>query len=395
MKKLNHKLISLFPFLITIFILSGCINRYAVEQWTKEPVVRVLVGENVASVAIEASGNHTLSTESESFPVIGAAKWDISTGQSLSVVLNGTKNLTNPTLPIKIAPDERTVLKLNGKPYRGWLAVTPGTTSGFNVINLLPMEQYLYGVVPREIGQGTPDIMNAVEAQAICARSYAVTRMGSHRKQGFDIYADTRDQAYGGMAIESPVCTKAVEETRGEVAFVDDKILDARYHSTCGGYTANSEEAWTAVIPYLRTVRDAPFLGKAYCATSPHFTWSQAVPKEKFYGMIASAIPNGAKVRTWQLDINPKSRRVIKMIVNTDQGKFEIKGPVIRTTLGLKSTYFKVREEGSNMVFEGHGWGHGVGMCQYGAMEMARQGASAKRILKHYYKGVWLGELYE
>jgi stage II sporulation protein D len=83
------------------------------------------------------------------------------------------------------------------------------------------------------------------------------------------------------------------------------------------------------------------------------------------------------------------------MIVNTDQGKSEIKGPVIRTTLGLKSTYFKVREEGSNMVFEGHGWGHGVGMCQYGAMEMARRGASAKRILRHYYQGVWVGQLYE
>lgn len=391
MKKLSNLV------LLSLLALSfaGCVNRYAVEQWDKEPVIRVLVGENLSSVSIEASGSHTLSTEKESFPVIGAARWDITTSQGLSVTLNSTQPMTNPSLPIKVAPDERSFLKLNGTPYRGWLAVTPGTTSGFNVINLLPMEQYLYGVVPREIGQGMPDILSAVKAQAICARSYAVTRFGSHRKQGFDVYADTRDQAYGGMSVESPVCTKGVDETRGEVAFVDEKILDARYHSTCGGHTANSEEAWTAVIPYLRTVRDAPFLGKAYCASSPHFTWSQKVPKEKFYSMIASAIPSGAKVRTWQLETNPKSRRVIKMIVNTDQGKFEIKGPVIRTSLGLKSTYFKIREDGTNMIFDGHGWGHGVGMCQYGAMEMARRGASANRILRHYYQGVWVGQLYD
>jgi stage II sporulation protein D len=396
LKKPNSPLRSLILIPLVLLALAGCVNRYAIERWKQEPVIKVLVAENLSSVTIEASGSHTVSTANASTPVVGSGSWSIAgAGASgLSVVLNGTQHLTNPSLPLKVAPDERTLLKLNGAPYRGWLAVTPGTSSGFNVINLLPLEAYLYGVVPREIGNGSPDIMAAIEAQAICARSYAIAHFGTHRVQGFDIYADSRDQAYSGIARETKWCTQAVDATRGLVAFSGERLLDARYHSTCGGRTANSEDVWSAAIPYLRSVRDAPLLGKPYCSKSPHYRWTKEIPRQEFYATIARMLPTGAKMKSWSLDIHPKSKRVVKMIVNSNKGSHEIKGSSLRWALGLKSTWFKIKTQGEVMLFEGRGWGHGVGMCQYGAMEMARRGKSARRILRHYYQGAWVGRLY-
>lgn len=391
MKK--HRSLILVP--LVLFALAGCVNRYAIERWDSEPVIKVLVAENVHSVTIEANGNHTLSSASGSMPVLRPGRWDISPTAGLSVTLNGTQHLTNPSLPLKVAPDEHALLKLNGQPYRGWLAVTPGTSSGFNVINLVPLEQYLYGVVPREIGDGSPDIMAAIEAQAICARSYAISHFGAHRAQGFDIYSDTRDQAYSGMSRETRWCTQAVDATRGLVAFAGDQLLDARYHSTCGGRTANSEDVWSSAVSYLQSIKDKPLFGRPYCSNSPHYEWKKLVSKREFYATIARMIPAGAKIRSWSLEINPKSKRVVKMIVNSDKGTHEIKGPSLRSAFGLKSTWFKIKERGDALLFEGHGWGHGVGMCQYGAMEMARKGKSAKRILKHYYQGAWVARLYK
>lgn len=393
MKKLNFELMSL---LTLIFLaLTGCAGRYTVERWAAEPVIKVLIAENIPSVTVEANGNHTVSSPSGSMPVLGQGSWSITNNPSLMVVMNGTQYLSNPGFPLKVAPDERTLLKLNGQPYRGWLAVTPGTSSGFNVINLVPLEAYLYGVVPREIGDGMPDIMAAIEAQAVCARSYAISHFGLHRKQGFDIYGDTRDQAYAGMARESQYCTQAVDNTRGLVAFSGDRILDARYSSTCGGRTADALDVWSTDNPALKSIKDKPFLGKPYCSNSPHFTWTKAVPTEQFYATLLRMLPSGAKIKSWELDINPKSRRVVKMIIHSDQGKHEVKGPALRTGFDLRSTYFKIKEQGANMVFEGHGWGHGSGMCQYGAMEMARRGKTAKQILRRYYNGVWFGQLYK
>ncbi len=388
------RLSSIISIPLILIAFAGCVNRYAVEKWASEPVIKVLVVENAASVTIQANGNHTVSTASGSTPVLGMGSWSVtSAAGDLSVILNETRHLTNPSLPIKVAPDERTLLKVNGKPYRGWLAVTPGTSSGFNVINLLPMEAYLYGVVPREI-PCSKDILNAVEAQAICARSYAIARFGGHSKQGFDIYSDTRDQAYGGMAVENQWGTEGVNRTRGLVAFSEEKLLDARYSSTCGGHTANSEDVWSSAISYLRGVRDAPFFGKAYCAKSPHFDWTKNVPKSQFYSVIGRSIPAGTKIKSWSLDINHNTHRVVKMLIKSDKGTHEIKGSVLRTAFGLKSTWFTISQKGENMVFTGHGWGHGVGMCQYGAMEMARRGKSPRKILRHYYQGAWVGRLY-
>lgn len=381
--------------ILTVFGFAGCVTRYAVEKWDAEPIIKVLVAENASSVAIAVNGSHTVHTESGATPVATTGTWNITnTETGVSMVLNGTQHLTNPSVPVKVEPGAGTYLKLGGTPYRGWLAVTPGTSSGFNVINMLPLEQYLYGVVPREI-PCAEDILNAVEAQAICARSYAIARFGGHRKQGFDLYADTRDQAYSGMAVENQWGTEGVNRTRGVVAFSADKLLDARYHSTCGGITANSEDVWSAALPYLRSVRDAPFFGRPYCRNSPHFKWEKEVTAQEFYSVITRMIPNGATVKSWKLETNPKSRRVVKMHVTSDKGKHEIKGSTLRSVFGLKSTWFKISEQGDVMRFSGRGWGHGVGMCQYGAMEMARRGKSSKRILRHYYQGAWTARLYK
>jgi stage II sporulation protein D len=311
-----------------------------------------------------------------------------------------------------VAGANEPAFRVDGRPYRGGILLAP-SPQGVTVVNTLDMETYLLGVVPREIGAGRPpEEVEAVKAQAIAARTYAVRYLGRRADQGFDVYATVADQVYGGAEDEDPVATRAVEETRGEILVHDGVPIEAFYHSTCGGQTAAIEEVWPEQPrPYLRSVSDARPGGGWYCETSNRFRWTERFEHEHLIGTLSIALQQRGEVtgplsRVHYLTLTGRtfSGRAEALLVGTDAGDHRIRGDSIRSVLRpdpsriLNSAAITLHPEGHGevaaVVIEGQGWGHGIGMCQVGALGRARDGHSYRDILSAYYPGTRIVRLY-
>ena len=301
-------------------------------------------------------------------------------------------------------------VRINGTGYHGAVLLRPAA-SGVTAVNLLDVETYLRGVVPLEIGAGrSPAELEAVKAQAIAARTYAVRHLGRRDALGFDYHGTVLDQAYGGADAEDPVATRAVEETRGLILTYEDEPIEAFYHSTCGGETASVEEVWGgAPRGYLRPVSDARPGGGWYCETSTRFRWTEewgeaALLETLTVGLRGRGIGPVAEVRRLEARDRTASGRVRELLVETDAGSTRVHGDSIRRVLRpepgriLNSTVFELEPRGTDRVtgltVRGAGWGHGIGMCQTGALGRARDGASYREILSTYYPATRLVRLY-
>lgn len=304
-------------------------------------------------------------------------------------------------------------MTVNGARYRGQIVVVPHGDS-LAVINRVPLEEYLRSVVAVEMGPRIARDSSALQAQAVAARSYAVVRRGN-RERGFDVYSSVLDQAYRGLDVENSAASAAVDRTRGLVLFHDGRVVDAVYSSTCGGSTAEASEVWgNRTAPYLQRVSDR--IGETdryYCDIAPRFRWIQELSLSELNANLAqylaryASVPAGGPGRARQLfiaDTTP-SGRVGTLMVETDRGSFPLRGNdirfVMRTPGGaiLNSTYFSVESEqadgglGNGVIFRGRGYGHGIGMCQWGAIGRSRAGQSFRTILATYYPGTSLGLL--
>jgi stage II sporulation protein D len=275
------------------------------------------------------------------------------------------------------------ILRFDGKSYRGRLLI-----KGERVINIVNVEDYLKGVVPCEMGNTH---FEALKAQAVAARSYAISKLNQY--EDYDLLPSEGDQVYGGIGSENSLATKAVAETYGLVLIHKGKVIDARYSSTCGGRTANSADTWGVSYPYLKSVRDK------FCVISPYYSWEKVVNKNALFENIRKYLSNIfdedvksiVSIRILEKD---KSGKVKTMEVKTKNGTYKVSGDNIRKMLDVKSRSFKLKISENNVVIEGRGFGHGVGMCQWGAIGMAMEGWDFQKILKHFYKGVHLKKIY-
>ena len=293
--------------------------------------------------------------------------------------------------------------------YRGDVLLRSSAGGGVTAINTLDMETYLLGVVPREIPVTQYE---AVKAQAVAARTYAVGQMGRRESLGFDFYASVQDQVYGGIGAENDIATRAIAETAGEILTYGGEPIDAFYHSTCGGRTAAIEEVWnSAPVPYLRSVSDEKPGGGAWCDTSNRYRWTVAWTGEQLRGVLARTLAGrGARsladVHDIEIAERGPSQRAEWTVVTVDDRDYRVRGDSIRWVLrtpadaGLNSALlFDVRERHSGdeitaLEVDGGGWGHGIGMCQVGAMGRAAAGQSYREILAAYYQGATLTRLY-
>jgi stage II sporulation protein D len=300
---------------------------------------------------------------------------------------------------------------VNGKRYRGELAVVPVDTS-FVVVNRLDIEEYLRGVVPLEIGNRPRGDSAALRAQAVASRSYAYVR-ADDASRPYDVTATTLDQVYGGADVENPLANAAVEATRGLVLRYQGRIVDAPYHSTCGGTTAEAPEVWRVNgAPYLQRVSDrVAGSDRYYCDVAPRYRWTRTLSGSQLnaaleqYLRVYAALPGGRAGSARSLNIKNKtaSGRVGVLDVVTDRGTFPVRGNDIRYVLRvpggeiLSSTYFSVEPQYDRdglierVTLRGQGNGHGVGMCQWGAIGRARAGQSFRSILGTYYPGTTVG----
>lgn len=336
--------------------------------------------------------------------------YDATARRMRAVRPDGQATAWQPGLVARAADDA--FLVFNGKRYRGQLAFSAQDT-GLVVVNRLGIEDYLRGVVPVEMGTRARGDSAALQAQAIASRSFAYVRGGGVL---FDVRSSTLDQAYGGADAENDAANAAIDATRGLLLLYQGRVVDAPYHSTCGGSTAEPSEVWRAAgssPPYLRRVSDRVGTGgRYYCDIAPRFRWTRTLTVSRLdaaldrYLRTYAAVPGGRPGRATAIGVRSRtpSGRVGVLDVETERGIFAVRGDDIRYVLRepggeiLPSTYFSVEPEYrggalSRVTLRGQGYGHGVGMCQWGAIGRARAGQSVGTILGTYYPGTTIGPL--
>ena len=304
-------------------------------------------------------------------------------------------------------------LSWNNRRYRGSLALSAGDTS-ILVVNQLSVEDYLRGVVPGEIGDVAPSEHAAAEAQAVAARSYAYVRLRESSRAPYDIVAGVADQVYAGANAEKMISDLAIASTTGEVLMYGGRAVSAPYHSTCGGSTAAASEVWRqGDEPFLRQVSDRiPGSDRYYCDPSPRFRWTRRVDEQTLqrdvdlYLLRYASAPTGSPgaVRGVRVNGLTQSGRAASVTFDTERGSYSVRGNDVRFVLRsaggeiLNSTYFSVaaqqRQDGrvESLTLTGSGNGHGVGMCQWGAIGRARSGQDYRTILRTYFPGTTLGQ---
>lgn len=292
---------------------------------------------------------------------------------------------------IRIQPDPGRFLSWNGTRYRGDFFVLAGVDSAgapiLTLVNVLPLDDYLRAVVPKEIGIIRDEHLEAMKAQAVTARTYSVRNKGRRAALGFDLFATPEDQVYGGVNAETASTSLAVEQTRGEILVYHGDLVEAYYHSTCGGRTASMQDVWNVDRPYLRGGPD--MIGDTFaCAISKYFRWTETYRGETFARLAAPA--DTVCIRVLERDAGG---RCLAVEIARGDSKQVVRGDWIRKTIRrpdgtlLRSNWFDVRSDSKGIVLEGRGWGHGIGMCQMGAIGRARAGQTYREILAVYYPG--------
>ena len=279
-------------------------------------------------------------------------------------------------------------LRLNGREYPGLLEVLRNG-DGLVVVNELPFEEYLAGALKAEASDKWP--FEILKAQAIVARTYAAYHRWLNAAKPYHILASTANQQYAGKVAETSPVWEAVRATEGQVLTLEGRLFPAFYHTDSGGHTEEPRLVFAARnMPALRAVRSE------FSGASPHFAWNLDMPIGQLSELLRKGgISVGTVVR---LEVIERSRslRVLRLAVHGTRGTVRVSGADFRRILGndtLKSTLFAVAVDGQYARFAGRGYGHGVGMDQWGAKAMAEQGYLVYQILEYYYPGAALGML--
>lgn len=254
-----------------------------------------------------------------------------------------------------------------------------GDNSQFLLLNSVDLENYIAGVVESEGGRGGN--LEYYKIQAILCRTYLLAHLNRHIQEGFEVCDDVHCQAYASKATEEDIL-KAVFATKGLVV-VDNNLnlITAAFHSNCGGETCNSEDVWSISKSYLKSVKDT------FCTSQSQAYWQRVIPLEdwKVYLQLKQ---NSSKDKNATI-ITAFNQTAGRAVYLQDKN-FKIPLKNIRSDFQLKSTFFSIEQMGDSVKFKGRGYGHGVGLCQEGAMEMARLKYSYEYILHYYYRDVSL-----
>lgn len=272
---------------------------------------------------------------------------------------------------------------VNGKGYRGIIEMH-SILGKIHVINEVKMEYYLYGVIPNEI----PSSWNieALKAQAIAARTYAYYHIMTKKESLYDLESTGFSQVYQGISAEKKTTCRAVDETAGLIAVYRNRPILAFFHSTCGGHTIDDRYVWKGTDqPYLTLTRCG------YCKKSPHFSWEEHISLYDIKHHLGRKYHGVGNITG--ISFRKNQDRISEVEITHENGITRLSGNDFRLIFPdkkIKSLYFDACKTGNGLHLKGHGWGHGVGMCQWGAKGMAEKGAKFNDILKFYYRDVSL-----
>ena len=273
-------------------------------------------------------------------------------------------------------------LLVNSIRYAGNINVLKGKESLY-LINELPFEEYIKHVVSAEVGPNWD--MEALKVQAVISRTYALYHKKKNGDKGaYDLTSSVLHQVYKGSSSDARI-SYAVMNTEGEVLTYDGELIEAFYHSTSGGLTEDPAEVFGKSYPYLTPVESS-------CEISPYWIWERRIPSDEIEKALDIKGITDIQIKTYTTTQRAKSVDIIQgdSILNVETKN-------LRKILGwnrLPSTNFVIRRENDNFIFEGKGYGHGVGLCQWSALEMSRKGMTYRQILEYFYPGTKI-EKYE
>ncbi len=352
----------------------------------KTPTLRVLLLNDKREAQLAISG---------CYQITGSLTNIIDQGQGLQKstisVSNGNINIGNKhynNSELRITSQRDGEIELNNVRYRGEIRILQQFNNKFAVIEEIDLESFIAGV----LGSEMPPSWNeeALRAQAVAARTYAMYKKKVRRD---DIYhLDMLELAYKGVAGETVRLNKIVQETRGVVMVYNWNIFPAYFHSTCGGHTEDSSHVFgkESIPPLSGVVCN-------YCNNSKHSYWSADISKTAIEKKLREANVHVSNISTIKI-INPGAGdHGSKVEITSANGSKEMNANDFRLLVGpnyLFSTAFSSRNNGKSITFSGKGWGHGVGLCQYGAQTMAQKGFKWTAILKHYYPKIELVRVY-
>lgn len=357
---------------------------------TKVESLRLTPIEGELSVMLPSGGAPVLRLERGDTATLGRRQSDV-------YVRQGEGGLYARSVFLAPTNDASWTLHVNAEStgaYSGALALSPeNATGGLQLVNRVPLDDYVASVVAGEYGLGDRE---GAKAMAVVARTYALFS-NKHFDGDYDHVDDTASQVYRGLDEISEADRRAAQLTRGEVLTYDGRPIQAVYYSSSGGHTANNENVWreSEPLPYLRGKEDP------YDADAPHHRWSVRVDRSALLQVLS--VHQGASVNGFLLGDRTSSGRLETIeLLHSDQPNSEVDAETFRTVVNeemsgnpLKSTWFDARREGTEYLFEGRGYGHGVGLNQWGAHAMAERGHRYRDILRFYYPGAQITSLDE
>jgi stage II sporulation protein D len=345
------------------------------------PSVRVAVLQGQAEVQLGVSGAYRIVTlYTDEALMEGAHLGTVTVRAGQSGVQIGSRALK--VFGVRINALDNGEITVNRRPFRGVVDIIRDRRVRLVVVNEVDIEQYLRGVLHRETSDRWP--IEALKAQAIVARTFALYQVMSQVGQDYHLTADDASQVYGGRWAERRRTTMAVAQTEGLVLTWQGRLFPAYYHSCCGGHTEASDRLWKIAIPPLAGVPDP------HCRGTKHYTWTRRVPLAQVVEPLRRAGYQLGAVTSLAPQTRDQSGRMTAVVVTDADPTRPVIVPakVFRSAVGshlVRSLRCRVWQEGQSVIIQGFGWGHGVGLCQWGAMQMANRGRTADDIVAFYY----------
>jgi stage II sporulation protein D len=332
----------------------------------QKDVANVKIGSSTAAIVKDGSGRKI----GELSPMSALAAQ--SRGNGIVLDRLGATEMT-------IEPSKNGLVWINDRWYRGKTRLIR-QGSGLTAINNVDIEQYLYSVVGAEAVATWP--IEALKAQAVAARSYALYKRKTEHNSLYDVDTTIGTQVYQGLNTEYTTTHQAVNSTLGQVMTYQGQVILAAFHSSSGGHTENVEDIWTQPLPYLRAVAD-------YDQKSPVFEWNKVFPVSQINSLVGGV----GQIKTLIPESTTPYGRIIEMKIVGDRGTTMVSGNELRKVLDLRSTLFRIATDGQNLQIRGRGFGHGLGLSQWGAYFLAKQGINYYQILTHYYQNANLTKI--
>ena len=375
-------------FCFFLFSVIAVLPIQAMASWQPEIMIGLSQGVSEVRLAATNGGLHVYEAPDKE-PVL-----EISQGKELDIrILQDQLLLNGQTIKadrLIIQPDTTGFIMVNGAPYRGYITLLK--KNGLTVINNIQVEDYLYGVVPKEMPSNWP--AEALCAQSVAARTFALKNRKRHSEEGVDLCNTSHCQVYEGMSAEMQSTTAAVNSTRGEVLFYKGAIIDALFHTDSGGMTEFSEHVWGSTVPYLRAVKELRTQTQPWSRTVSMASFVQKIEAGgKNLGMLKEIRLSPLTVGKGSTDRTSSGRVRAAEFVGT-KGRISLSGNDLRSMFSLPSTLFDIRAGRTEVVFNGYGSGHGLGLSQWGTKALADSGKGYKDILLYYYSDVTLEKLY-